>query len=178
MFTHQAEPTAGHARPGDQDSLLYTATGESASGKTGAGFAKSAGSSRQRSNAPTRRRGSPARGQVMPHAPVDRLAKPRELGFLFIGATSVHHARSIRPHFRHPPVAARAKHLLRFEWRSNRPQGVRSGRGRNPTLSPVTVSQPSVFGQRQLFFPPATIGIAVFGGAERRVEDLEFSCCC
>ena len=37
---------------------------------------------------------------------------------------------------------------------------------------PVTV------GQRQLFFPPATIGIAGFRGPERRVEDLEFSCCC
>ena len=32
-------------------------------------------------------------------------------------------------------------------------------------------------GRRQLFFPSTTIGIAVFGRPERRVEDLEFSCC-
>ena len=32
--------------------------------------------------------------------------------------------------------------------------------------------------QLQLFFPPATIGIAGFRCPERRVEDLEFSCCC
>ncbi len=33
-------------------------------------------------------------------------------------------------------------------------------------------------GQRQLFFPSATIGIAGFSGPESRVEDREFSCCC
>ena len=54
----------------------------------------------------------------------------------------------------------------------------RAARVEGTALASCEAAQEWEHGQRQLFFPPATIGIAGFRCPERRVEDLEFSCCC